>query len=162
MIRVEDKFYDWQNDEYLSSDSNVVRKPLTDEEKQASIARDLQDGYYYTPNGLLQKVVTLGNEPITYNPDELKTDDKGRKYFLNDEGNPLFVDDLGNIYGIFVDENGKVVEYITVGPGELLCFIDSEHRVGELNGSVYVYDNETESYILDPKVIPFPSNKNTR
>ena len=160
---MEKKFFDWEDDPELTSDAKVTNLPLTGEYKSDKRFEDLEDGFSYSDKGMLEKEVTIRPNVITYDPEKVKTDSEGRTYFLNENGYPIYFDALGNAYGIMINENNEVIEYIPFSKNERLYFKNPEHTIGVLkDGSIYEYDSVVGDYVYNSQIKNFPTNGKTR
>lgn len=155
------ELYDWENDSELSTKSKIVSMPLSEEVKFQKKFEALENGYHFSSTGALEKEVTFEKPVYEYDPNDLKLDDKGRKYFFDHDGNRIYIDDFNQIYGIRCDINGEnEEEYIVIGPSELLVFLNPEHTIGkDKNGNIYEYDTEQEVYVYNPNIRLFPNQK---
>ena len=154
---MEKKFFDWADDPELNGTSKVVQMPLTGEEKLNQELKDLESGYEYGKTGLLQKKQNLNVEPdiIYYDPKDLKMDDKGRTYFVNQDGYPTYITSDGRVYHLRVSQVGEE-EFTVFRGGTILVFKDPEHTIGVTNrGDVYQYDSSTDTYVYSPQIVLF-------
>ncbi len=162
-------FYDWENDPDLASKAKIVKMPLSSEQKATNAFNALEEGYNYTPKGMLEKEVIydLANEELEevyyYDPATVKLDSAGRKYFTTEKGQNIFFDDNGNVYYLCFDLQGNVSEYIPFGDNQLLYFKNPEHTIGITDdGVVYEYDPVQKNFIYSPNLIMFDDIKKAR
>ena len=158
---MEKNYFDWADDPDLNGTSKVVQMPLTGEKKLDQEFKDLENGFHYGKSGLLQKDVTLNVGPnIVYrDPKDFKTDDKGRTYFINEDGYRSYLSEDGRIYYLRVSKDGEE-EYTVFKGGTILVFKDPEHTVGITDrGDVYQYDAEQDVYVYSPQIVLFPGKQ---
>ena len=154
------KVYDWENDSDLKTNNKVVNMPLNNNIKGDQIIDALEHGYKYSEKGLLTKEITVEvsqeeNEPIYYDSKNIKIDEKGRKYFYDQNRVHHYIDDNGNMYSISISATGEEREYITTDSGPLF-FTDNTHQIAiSPEGWTYSYDPETRDYVYDPNIIQF-------
>ena len=155
-MKMEKKFFDWEDDNEFKKDASITRFPLSEEEKNSNIAKDIADGYTFSDMGMLQKEITITpSRTVSYDPDDVLLDDAGRKYFIDEFGQRTYFDDLDNIYSIRVNQMGEVEEFMVVGKGEIMVFANPEHTLAVKNGDVYEYDPNTMAYIYQPDIVLF-------
>lgn len=155
--------FDWEQDPELSTSSNIINIPLSDEQIVNKAFENLNKGFYYSEKGLLQKEVTYEESNIkTYDPAKVKLDDKGRKYFIDKDGLRVYFDTFGSVYYTRCDVNGaNEQEYINIGENQILIFIDASHTIGVTEeGWVYEYNTETECYEYNPTLKIHPNSLN--
>ena len=155
-------FFDWEQDPELSTTAKVVNFPLTEDQKFRHGFDALEKGFTYSNSGMLQKEVSISRKNqaiVEYDPRKVKLDEVGRKYFYDEDLNKVYFDDMNNIYSIRVSaETHQVEEYIVLDSKELLVFTDASHMVGVTkNGFIYEYDEQTGSYIYNPKIVLHPN-----
>lgn len=144
------KFFDWEDDPELSTNSKIVPFPVTEEQKQERRFCDLENGYSYSEQGMLEKEVNLTSQTYEYDPRKVKIDSQGRKYFLVN-GERKYFDHLGNVYYTSVNEQGEIEDYIVLSKGEVLYFKNPEHTIGITSkGFIYAYDPTIDSYVYSP------------
>lgn len=158
---MEKKFFDWEDDSELSTDSNFVRIPLSAKQKAEQNFQDHFDGYRYTKYGMLEKEVNIPKWRVRYyDPDEVELDEKGRKYFFNEDGYRTYFDDFDHIYDVRVDQNGIEEEYIVLEDGSILVFKNPEHTLAvDEYGNAYQYDPDRDEFLGSPQITFFEDRR---
>jgi len=163
------ELYDWEQDSELSTSSNLVNMPISDDMKFEKTFEAIEDGYRYSDNGLLQKKMDVKlnvgydeeDDIVYFDPDDLKVDSFGRQYFLDNEGTKIYIDALGNVYDIRYDSTGQnIEEYMVVGKNKVLVFLDSSHKLAKSErGDVYEYNAKRGVYAYNPNIVLHPTSR---
>ena len=157
---MEKRFFNWEDDDELSTRAKVVNMPMSSDEKTKKDFDALEKGFSYSDKGMLEKKVDLPNKEVVtyYNPDDLLEDSEGRSYFVQD-GVKKYTDNLSNVYYV-KEENNEVIEYMFLDDGDIMVFKNPEHTLGVTSdGAVYQYDEASGVYVYSPEITIFPSSR---
>ncbi len=153
------ELFDWENDPELTSKTNIIDLPKSEDYKAQKAFEALEKGYHYTPSGSLEKEIELKSEEPEYDATKTYIDEKGRTYHLSYEGYRVYFDDNG-LYSICCDAHGENEEEFFVYKQKKYVYLNSEHTLIKNDaGDVFELDPITKEFVYKPNVISFPGPK---